>query len=334
MERKVNLVFGGGGLKAVAFCGVLEEFERQGIEIASFAGVSAGNMVAIALAAGYSINELKKLVYESDFSKFTGNITKAALRRKKSGSSLLAESITIVEEHCGFENIRKYFGLEDGSATKEWLINVLRQKNIQTDIKFKDLNCDFRVFAYDITEDCGRVFSKKETPEESVIEAVLASMALVPIFRPVKWRDSDGFVHILIDGGFADVCPMEIFDEDSENKNITIGLLATESNKPKNRAAITTSFEFLSKIIGKTMKNQESRHMSEEQWDRVMTIETDIDILDFIRYGNDEEKKKDLWLRGKSTAENFLKERNKWLFLPWPLKQFARAARKIKPQKK
>jgi len=49
---KVNAVFEGGGVRAIALVGAIAEAERQGIKIHRVAGTSSGAIVASLLAAG------------------------------------------------------------------------------------------------------------------------------------------------------------------------------------------------------------------------------------------------------------------------------------------
>ncbi len=55
-----NLVFEGGGVKGIAYVGALEVLEKEGIlgSIERVAGTSAGAMVAVLVALGYTATEL------------------------------------------------------------------------------------------------------------------------------------------------------------------------------------------------------------------------------------------------------------------------------------
>src|SRR5215467_2268658 len=47
-------IFGGGGVRGVGFAGALDAAEQLGIEFIGFGGVSAGSIIALLAAAGYS----------------------------------------------------------------------------------------------------------------------------------------------------------------------------------------------------------------------------------------------------------------------------------------
>src|SRR3954465_3374640 len=59
-ERKIALVFGGGGIKGFAHIGVLKALEERGIKPALYAGTSIGAMVAAAAVGGMSPDELAR----------------------------------------------------------------------------------------------------------------------------------------------------------------------------------------------------------------------------------------------------------------------------------
>ncbi|OPZ94244.1 MAG: Patatin-like phospholipase [Firmicutes bacterium ADurb.Bin419] len=66
----VNLVLGGGGIKGIAYVGLLESAEKKGINFRNISGVSAGAIAGACFGAGYGSEELKKEFYEFDFGKF------------------------------------------------------------------------------------------------------------------------------------------------------------------------------------------------------------------------------------------------------------------------
>ena len=69
-----NLVFQGGGVKGVAYIGVLEELQKQKPDflpnIKRIAGTSAGSMLALYLGLNMELKEIKKLICDGDFFDF------------------------------------------------------------------------------------------------------------------------------------------------------------------------------------------------------------------------------------------------------------------------
>ena len=65
----ISLALGGGGSRGYAHIGVLQRLEKEGFRIRAVAGTSAGGIVAVAYAAGYSPDELEAAFSKVDQSK-------------------------------------------------------------------------------------------------------------------------------------------------------------------------------------------------------------------------------------------------------------------------
>jgi NTE family protein len=67
-----NLVFEGGGVKGLAFCGALKVLEERGIitDVKGLAGSSAGAITAGLLACGYTSDEILDALKPKDFNEF------------------------------------------------------------------------------------------------------------------------------------------------------------------------------------------------------------------------------------------------------------------------
>ncbi len=65
----ITVALGGGGARGYAHLGVLRFLEKEGYQIQAIAGTSAGGIVAVAYAAGYSPDELEDIFSKMDQSK-------------------------------------------------------------------------------------------------------------------------------------------------------------------------------------------------------------------------------------------------------------------------
>jgi len=65
---KVNIVFEGGGIKGIAYLGVLKFLEERGIQIAKIGGTSIGAIMASLVAVGYNSQELEAIIDNFDYS--------------------------------------------------------------------------------------------------------------------------------------------------------------------------------------------------------------------------------------------------------------------------
>jgi NTE family protein len=70
-RKKLDGVFEGGGVKGIALIGALEVIEQAGYRFVNIAGASAGAIVATLIAAGYTAAELKPILMDLPFDKFT-----------------------------------------------------------------------------------------------------------------------------------------------------------------------------------------------------------------------------------------------------------------------
>ena len=68
---KIDGVFEGGGVRGIAPVGAICALAEKGYEWERVAGTSAGAIIAALLAAGYSCSELKTIITDIDYNKFT-----------------------------------------------------------------------------------------------------------------------------------------------------------------------------------------------------------------------------------------------------------------------
>ncbi len=99
------LVMKGGGVKGIAYVGALEALEEYGYRFNHFIGTSAGAITAALLAVGYTSQELKTVLAETDFRQF------------KDGWLPLSLPLLMLTK-----------GLYEGEKFRVWLENKLRQK--------------------------------------------------------------------------------------------------------------------------------------------------------------------------------------------------------------
>jgi NTE family protein len=68
--KKTDLVFEGGGVKGIALVGALSLLVEQGYDVPNPAGASAGAVVAILYASGYSAEEAHTRIADQNFGAF------------------------------------------------------------------------------------------------------------------------------------------------------------------------------------------------------------------------------------------------------------------------
>jgi NTE family protein len=166
-----TLVLQGGGVKGSAYVGALKALEEKGVagQLQRFAGTSAGSIIAALLAAGYTHDDLSKVMTELDYN----------------------------ELEDGKEPLRllTHYGLYKGDFFLEWMRDRLSTK-LQVQPTFADLPKDCHVFATNLNTRSLTEFSREKTPDVSVAEAVRCSMSIPLFFAAYSLGGS-----LYVDGG-------------------------------------------------------------------------------------------------------------------------------------
>ncbi len=76
MQPKIGIVLSGGGARGIAHLGVLKALEEFGIKPSIISGTSAGAIAGAFYAAGYSLNEIKKIVEQNEVFNFSNILIK------------------------------------------------------------------------------------------------------------------------------------------------------------------------------------------------------------------------------------------------------------------
>lgn len=238
---KANAVFKGGGVKGIALVGALLAAEEQGWTWQGVAGTSAGAITAALVAAGYTAQELKPILFGLDFNKF------------KDGGPL------------SILNLLRKEGIYKGQYVIDWMEGLLMTKTRKAVPSFADLEEQFgitlRVVATDITNMRELVFPDDLTdygfvdPKSfPVAEAVRASMSIPYFFQPYQLKCPGGRTATLVDGGVLSNFPVSLFAPGAAGAQVpTVGYylkapddkdsLPTGSLEQITHALITTILE-------------------------------------------------------------------------------------------
>ncbi len=174
-ERLV-LVLSGGGMKAMAQVGVLRALEEARLVPTEIVATSAGALIGALVAAGLSYEEIVPRVFG------VGRGELAALARM----SVLVR------------------GLSAPSVLRPQPMRALIERLLPVH-DFVALRYPLRVVAVDVDSGVPVVFGAGGRAECSVVEAVLASMALPVYLPPVRIGDRR-----YMDGGILQVLPLDI----------------------------------------------------------------------------------------------------------------------------
>ena len=211
--KPVDLVLSGGGVKFVGLVGAIVALMDAGYSIKKVSGVSAGSIVAAILAAGtidgqLTGQEVKELAFSVPLGKW----------RDAGPVPLLGAAWGLVRDTS----------LYRGDVAYDWIRSELNNLGVTS---FGDLLLDDEdpsierrryklvVTVADLTAaqlvrlpwDYRRLYGL-DPDEQSVAEAVRASMAIPFFYRPVKLTAASGETATLVDGGVLSNFPIETFD--------------------------------------------------------------------------------------------------------------------------
>jgi NTE family protein len=295
---KIDGVFSGGGVKAFAFIGALEEVERKGLHYERVAGTSAGAIISSLVAAGYQSAEIKKLLLELDMNMF--------LEEPKFGNSI------------PFLNwLLMYFrlGVYKGDQIEQWIHEKLLQKGIQSfgDLpkeKLKIIGSDISLGRMVVFPDDLERFYQIDPYTFSIAKAVRISATIPFFFIPIKLTNVAKHQSILVDGGILSNFPIWLFtDDDLKKKRPILGMKLSSSNQEMPERKIDGAFDMYKALFSTMMKAHDARHISQANSSDIMFIPTgNIDSTDFDLSQN---KKRELIEMGRTSAIKFFK---KWTY--------------------
>ncbi len=191
-KKLVGLALGSGAAYGLAHIGVLKVLEREGIAVDVVSGSSIGSLVGALWAAGYSADELEKLI-----------------------DSISSKRKAFFELIGFFDFLLPHHGFFRGDQVCRFLAKYLGQKT------FQDLRIPTKIIAVDLYTSRQFVFESGR-----VIDAVRASISIPGVFRPLSYKNTH-----LIDGGVLDPLPVRILREDGIHKIIAVNVLPSPDDR-------------------------------------------------------------------------------------------------------
>jgi len=249
LQRHCNLVFQGGGLRAIAYAGALQSMPKN-LTVHVAGGASAGALIAALVAIGKTPEELGEILRQTSFEDLIDpserelfsdieSVRSELIAIKNSGDgvpSLLRLAIikwkyrNLIEQ---FPTILKRKGLYSTAKLRSWLDSIFEDR------KFGDICIeDLRIVAADLNRQRYHTYSKQKNPETHLTEAIHASISIPLFFEPFLLDKT-----IFVDGGLLSNFPSFLF---SEANYPTIGFKLREIHSPSE---IRSFFEYIKGLI-------------------------------------------------------------------------------------
>jgi NTE family protein len=319
-EKRVDLVFEGGGVKGIGLAGAFSYLDEQGFKPERVAGTSAGAITAALVAAGYSGDELQSLVLEQmKFKSF------------EDGGHWPVSQVLELAAHKG---------LHPGKYFESWMRERLEEKGITKFGQLRVANGDgdpgtaeaaqyrLQVIASDITEQRMLVLPRDaeehlgiDPDELEIAAAVRMSMSIPIFFDPVIYHDprKPHDQRLIVDGGLLSNFPVWLFDTaaDQVPRWPTFGLLLVAPNQqaplvagdaPQRTDEGKVSIRGFLLAIGHTMMEAHDRlYVEQANYARTIPINTlGVQTTQFS-IDDDPQLKRKLYDSGRDAAAEFLK---------------------------
>jgi NTE family protein len=213
-----NLVMEGGGVRGLAYAGVISVLEEKNIlqQIEKVGGSSAGAIACFMVSMGYTAKEIDSMMQQLPVQQF--NDGKGGLWGK-------------------YKRVKNDFGIYEGKKFEQWLQQLAKTKTGNSNItfgqlhqlqlqnkKFKDLYCT----GTNLSRQQLEIFSYEHTPSMPVALAVRISGGVPLYFEPValdnnltkiKKGDTSSYINYYVDGGMLCNYPISMFDTCTEGAN-------------------------------------------------------------------------------------------------------------------
>ena len=189
---KYTCLFGGGAIRGLAYAGAIRAMEEIGIEYDIIGGSSVGAIIASMIAVGYKSYEIENFFMKVNFDLFK-------------------------DIHFG---IGKPFALSKGEIFMDWLNELLRNKVegvTGRNITFNDISKELVIVTTDIKHFCSQEFSKAETPDFEVAQAIKISSSMPGLMAPFEFNGKE-----LVDGDLQKASPMWKLSEKLNNSQSRI----------------------------------------------------------------------------------------------------------------
>lgn len=291
-----DVVFQGGGIKAIGFIGAICRLEEIGIAYENLAGTSAGALIASLLSVGYSGRDLKKLMGTMEYSRF-------AQKNVINGIPLAGKFLNLFIEK----------GLYGTDYLEEYLNELYSAKG---KTKFKDVSQNgksrLKIIASDVTRKKLLILPDDLTyygidpMEFEIAKAVIMSISIPLFFVPVK-LPYGGQESFIVDGGILSNFPIWIFDVKGIPKWPTIGF-KFESTPQKRLNSKQNFFSFAMDLVESVLDNYDEAYIQDK--DRVRTIEIPTLGTKTTDFKISKLKSSELFNQGYKSADKFLKSWN------------------------
>lgn len=275
-------IFGGGGIRGLAYCGAYKALLEHNIKLTGCAGSSIGAVFAALLAVGYSYEEIYKMLSDVSFEMF-------------------------IDINIDF---KKELAISKGKIFLDWMKDKIEKKfygehykkGEMPPVKFEDIKSKLIIYSVDLTNLKFHEFSTKKTPDFEIARAVRASVSMPGLFTPMEL---DG--NLIVDGDLLKSTPLWRVSDTIKNAKERIIEFRLEDNETPKK--VTNSIEYLNRvynaICGFATDYIVDLYREKDKFDYVKINTKDVSVVDFLI---SKEKKQELFNIGYSKTNEYFSE--------------------------
>jgi len=273
ITNKNIMVLSGGGIKGIAYVGVIKAIEELNVlqNFKIIAGTSVGALFAALISLGYSGDELEEFMLKFNLNKL---------------------------KMVNISNLFENYGLDDGNRLVYMLNRLICAKGYSKDITLGELYENTGITLY-ITTVCVNTrdviyINHNDYPQITLTDAVRRSVSIPGYYVPVMYDDN-----IYIDGGCIDNFPIQLFKDKLDK---VLGLNISETfDKCDSINNLESYFRLIYQCFMKGVTINSKKGYEK------YTTDINLESINILNYGIDVDTKKELINAGyKAIMDKFM----------------------------
>ena len=262
MTEKIVPILAGGGTRLPAHLGVLNALIELNISFDHIVGVSGGSIISSFFASGLSIDEIKKIAFDTNYSQFRGFSLYKLIRNG---------------------------GLSSGDVFEKWVDRNLKGKT------FSELDKQLHIVATDVRTGKPIIFNQENTPDMKVSKAVRFSMSIPLVFSFKPFGK-----HLMVDGSILSEDALHRNWANDGTPVLCFRLRGEHEYDELNTNSYFPIFNYITLLIRTFMTTISREYINEAFWHNTIVINTG--KCSAVDFNMSSEQKIDLYETGYKTA--------------------------------
>ncbi len=284
-DNEYFVIFGGGGIRGICYCGAYKALLESNIKLTGYAGSSIGAVFAALIAIGYKYDEVYEILAKTGFEMF-------------------------IDINIDF---KKDLAISKGKIFYDWIKEQLEkkyygeiyEKDKMPPVKFCDIKNKLVIYSVDLTHLKFKEFSCERTPDFEIAQAIRASVSMPGLFTPLEYEDS-----LIVDGDLLKSTPLWRVSNTIKNLDERILEFRLEDNETPKKT--DSSLGYLNRVYnaisGFATDYIIDLYKEKDKFDYIKINTPDVSVVDFLM---PKEKKQELFDIGYQSTKKYLLE-----FLP------------------